>query len=81
MALNKFEDFEHNLEEENKSERATDFESGMTELLGAKMTQGLQFNGPFYAYQKDDGSDTLFINRGTGTPWVEVKIIGLFDGE
>lgn len=81
MSLKKFEDFEHNLEENDKKERAADFKSAMTELFGSiKPGQMYELPKNMYVIQRDtDEPGVVFINKGTGTPFVKVKILGFLE--
>lgn len=84
MSLKKFEDFEHNLEENDRKEHAADFKSAMQELFGKKIQAGKMYEMPIkYIIQKDDKNDIdngiVYMNNGTGTPFVKVQILGFLE--
>lgn len=81
MALNKFEDFENNLKEEDKSKNAADYKAAIKELFGnVKPGEPATVNNTFYVYQiEEEGVDVVIINKGTGSPFVKVKIIGFYE--
>jgi hypothetical protein len=85
MALNKFEDFEHNIEEEDKQAESTDFKSAKKALLEAPLNSkddikyGI-LRGPIHYFDNDDGTISIWAvgaNKGDQLEKaVVIKIIG-----
>ncbi len=76
MSLKKFEDFENNLEEEDKNALAADHVNAKKELLGSFDKKGSK--NEYWTKNhlvKDLGGDTISIATG-GEKSVVVKIIG-----
>lgn len=80
MALNKFDDFENNLEEEDKQAESTDFKSAKKALID-RSTDNSILHGPVYFADNED--DTIWATGPNEKDQLEkpivVKILGFAD--